>query len=91
MKHLFTFHNPNAAQLKVLHSYDVLAFRTSNGAIFEKLCEKVEADVLSLDLSKKLNFFVNKVQVKQAFARGIYFELEYSGAFESKAARKSFL
>jgi ribonuclease P/MRP protein subunit RPP1 len=78
----------------VVNSFDLFAVRTGEQeAIFEQCCTKSDADIISLNLGNRMNFFINKTVVKQAIARGISFEICYgSGCLEgSQANRKQFL
>jgi len=78
--------------LAVILSYDILALRTSSEVIFDQACTKSDVDLISLDFSQKLNFYIQKSQVKQAIKNGISFEICYGeGALEEPANRKVFL
>ena len=71
---------------KVVNSYDLLAVRPSHEqeTLFDQLTTKSDADLISLDLSKKMNYFISKSQVRQALKRGVQFEVCWgSGCFDS--------
>ncbi|CDW90528.1 rnase p subunit p30 family protein [Stylonychia lemnae] len=81
-------------QYGIINSYDLLAVRTSESEqLFEQICTKSDVDIISIDLTKRLSFFISKVLVKQALQRGIQFEICYgAGCFEgSQTNRKQFL
>ena len=57
---------------KILNSYDLLAIRPiGQSQLFEQLCTKSDADIISIDCSVRLNFFIKKEWFKAAQKRGI--------------------
>jgi len=63
-------------------------------ALFDQICTKTNCDIISIDLSRRLPFFVTKTPVKLALLRGAQFELDYgSGMLEgmAKDCRKCFI
>ena len=62
--------------------------------LFDQICTKTNCDIISIDLSRRLPFFVTKTPVKLALQRGAQFELDYgSGMLEgmAKDCRKCFI
>ena len=57
--------------------------------LFAQCCEKLDIDIISLDLSKRLPFFIKPKQVNVAMDRGIYFEIGYSASIQDQHARRS--
>jgi len=56
----------------VLNSYDLIAVRpVDSESLFEQAFTKSDADIVSLDLSVRLNFYIQKTWVKLALARGL--------------------
>lgn len=78
-----------------LNSYDLIAVRPhDNESLFEQAFTKADADIISLDLSHRMNFYIQKTWVKLAVARGVQIEIVYgSGCMEQQnpASRKVFL
>eukprot|EP00349_Pseudokeronopsis_sp_Brazil_P006968 CAMPEP_0202965864 /NCGR_PEP_ID=MMETSP1396-20130829/10008_1 /ASSEMBLY_ACC=CAM_ASM_000872 /TAXON_ID= /ORGANISM="Pseudokeronopsis sp., Strain Brazil" /LENGTH=99 /DNA_ID=CAMNT_0049689037 /DNA_START=223 /DNA_END=522 /DNA_ORIENTATION=+ len=65
---------------EIINSYDIFAVRTGvSEQLFEQICTKADLDLVSLDLSQRLPFYLTKQLIKQALARGLYFELAYGG------------
>ncbi|KAK7261427.1 hypothetical protein RIF29_27737 [Crotalaria pallida] len=62
----------------ILKTYDLVAVKPMNQFTFELACEKMEVDIISLDLSVKLPFRMKQPMVKAAIKRGVYFEITYS-------------
>ena len=80
---------------EILNSYDLIAVRpVDNQSLYEQAFTQADADIISLDLSQRLNFYIQKTWVKLALARGVQIELVYgSGCLElqNQALRKVFL
>lgn len=92
---------------KIINSYDLLACRLAQvqnpqksnkgvnlmESLFEQVCTKTDCDIIQVDCSQRLSFFIQKTPVKLALQRGAVFELSYGqGMLENEAAfRKYFL
>lgn len=80
---------------KLLNSYDIVAIRPlQTESLYEQAFTKSDADIISLDLSQRMNFYIQKTWVKLAVARGLQIEIVYGpGCLEqaSSAQRKVFL
>jgi ribonuclease P/MRP protein subunit RPP1 len=83
---------------KILNTYDLIAIRPVASEdkkvenIWEAAFTKSDADIISVDLSKKMNFWINKTWVKTALEKCIHIELTYGAdCLEgSQANRKIF-
>lgn len=85
--HSYTHHSQEA--LAALRSkYQLIAIRTCNPRVFEEACSTYDIDIISLDSSKRLSFRLDPLLVKQAIARGVYFELCYSHGIQGKEGGK---
>jgi hypothetical protein len=71
-------------------SYDLLAVTPTSEKLFQYACEKLDIDIIALDLSHRLPFYIKAPQVGMALARGIAFEIAYSGALADQTARRYF-
>ena len=85
---------------KILNTYDVIAMRPAQTQdIYEQAFTKGDSDIISLDLSQRMNFYIQKTWVKLAITRSIMIEIVYGpGCFEPPAdgsdnvnQRKTFL
>ena len=48
-------------------------------SLFEQAFTKSDADIISLDLSIRLRFYIQKTWIKLATARGVTIEVTYGG------------
>lgn len=69
-------------------AYDILAVRPTTEKLFQQCCGSLEADIISLDLTSKLPFYLKLPQVNQAIERGVHFEIVYSPAIRNTTQRK---
>lgn len=68
--------NPNP----ILKSYDIVAVQPTNEKIFHECCTTLDLDIITFDLSQKLDYKLKKTPLQAAITRGIYFELNISAA-----------
>ncbi|KAG0028098.1 hypothetical protein BGZ81_005007 [Podila clonocystis] len=80
----------NANNPSVL-SYDILAVQPTNEKLFQAACGTFEVDIISLDMSARLPFYLKHSTVGLAVERGIYFELCYSAAIRDATARRNLI
>ena len=71
-----------------VQSYDLLAVRPSTDKLFQQSVTSLEVDLISLDLSSRLPFFLRHPQVHKAVERGIFFEIVYSPAIRDNSQRR---
>jgi len=76
---------------KVLERYDVLAAQPMTDRAFKQCCQSLEIDIISLDLSARLPFKIKLPNIKQAFSRGIFFELSIGQSLRDISSRRYFL
>ncbi|XP_010060613.2 protein GAMETOPHYTE DEFECTIVE 1 isoform X2 [Eucalyptus grandis] len=72
----------------VLKTYDLVAVRPLNQAVFDHACEKSEVDIIAIDFSEKLPFRLKLPMVKTAIERGVYFEISYSSLISDPQMRR---
>ena len=72
---------------KILNTYDVIAMRpTQTQDLYEQAFTKGDADIISLDLSQRMNFYIQKTWVKLAITRSVFIEIVYGpGCFDPPA------
>jgi ribonuclease P/MRP protein subunit RPP1 len=74
-----------------MKSFDIIAVAPATEKLWAMACEKMDVDIIALDLSQRLPFFVKPKQVELAIGRGVYFEIGYSGAIVDATARRNLI
>jgi len=76
-----------------LARYDVRSVEPTSNAIFQQLCRSTgwEFDIISLDMTEKMSFFVNRTDVEQAISNGIFFEIKYSPMIRDRNVRRNII
>ena len=69
-------------------SYDILAVRPTTDKLFQQCCGNLDVDVISIDMTSRLPFYMKLPQVRQAIERGIHFEIVYSPAIRDNTQRR---
>lgn len=70
-------------------TYDLLAVRPGSEKAFQHACSTLNVDIISLDLSQRLPFYMKYPQVSLAMDRGLHFEICYSPAIRDVTARRN--
>ncbi|KAL5475147.1 hypothetical protein EMCRGX_G027210 [Ephydatia muelleri] len=70
-------------------TYDLLAVRPGSEKVFQHACSTLNIDIISLDLSQRIPFYMKYPQVSQAMERGLHFEICYSPAIRDVTARRN--
>ena len=73
---------------ETVQSYDIVSVQPTNEKLFQQICQTVECDVISLDMTARLPFFLKHPQVNLAIERGISFEILYAPAIRDESLRK---
>ena len=67
--------------IKILNTYDIIAMRPpppdNQKVIYEQIFTKGDADIISLDLSQRMNFYFEKTWIKMAIQRSVFLEIVY--------------
>ena len=71
--------------------FDLVAVTPSTEKLFAQCCEKLDVDVIALDMAHRLPFFVKPKQANLAIERGVYFEIGYSASIADISARKTLI
>ena len=58
--------------------YDLLAVRPLSERVFELACKSMRIDIISLDLAHRVPFYLKMPLIKEAIARGVFFEITYA-------------
>ncbi|KAJ3219832.1 hypothetical protein HDU67_009020 [Dinochytrium kinnereticum] len=80
--------NLNGSNAK-LKPYDILAARPLTEKAFQQCCQQHEIDIISLDMTARIPFFLKATTVNMAIQRGIVFEICYSPAIRDPIARRN--
>ncbi|RUS13723.1 RNase P subunit p30-domain-containing protein [Endogone sp. FLAS-F59071] len=68
-----------------VNSYDLFAVQPTSEKLFQAACSTYEVDIISLDFSTRLPFYLKHAQVGQAIERGVYFEICYSAGIRGES------
>lgn len=71
----------------ILAQYDIVAVRPATEKLLQQ-CMQFDFDILSLDLSARMPFFVKRPQSHVAAEKGVAFEIAYAGALCDGAPRR---
>ncbi|MCO5562687.1 hypothetical protein L7F22_016315 [Adiantum nelumboides] len=72
----------------VLRSYDLVAIRPTIQKVFDQACTHLEVDLITLDFLHRLPIRLKPSSIQAALARGVFFEVSFSGAFQDVRARR---
>ncbi|ORY01412.1 ribonuclease P protein subunit p30 [Basidiobolus meristosporus CBS 931.73] len=72
----------------VVSSYDIVAVQPTTEKLFQAACGTFEVDIISLELSTRLPFYLKHSTVGLAIERGIHFEISYSACIKDSTARR---
>jgi ribonuclease P/MRP protein subunit RPP1 len=61
-----------------IKSLNLLSVDCENEKIFQFACNEMEVDLIALDLSTRLDFYLKQDYIKNAVKRGIFFEICYT-------------
>ncbi|XP_050395429.1 ribonuclease P protein subunit p30 [Patella vulgata] len=82
--------NLNSTKLNTteIQCYDIVAVRPTTDALFQNACRVLDIDVISLNLTEKLPFYLKRSSINVAIERGLYFEIMYSPAIRDQTMRR---
>ena len=69
-------------------SYDLLAVQPQTEKLFQQCCGSLEVDIIALDMTQRIPFYLKPPRVRQAIERGIHFEILYSPMILDSTARR---
>lgn len=74
-------------RLSLLSSnYDILALRPANEKSLQQACQSLDCDIISVDLTSRLDYYIKMKMVAPAIERGIKFEICYSAGISTQNA-----
>ncbi|KAH0623601.1 hypothetical protein JD844_006526, partial [Phrynosoma platyrhinos] len=68
--------------------YDIFAVFPKNGKLFHVACTTLDVDLVCINVTEKLPFYIKRPSVNVAIDRGIYFELLYVPAIKDSTMRR---
>ena len=76
---------------EAVQTFDILAVQPSTEKLYQQACKSLEIDIISLDMSRRLPFYLKFPTVHAAIERGVHFEIIYSTAFRGTNERTQLL
>lgn len=76
---------------EVVQAFDILAVQPSTEKLYQQACKSLEIDIISLEMSRRLPFYLKFPTVHAAVERGVHFEIIYSTAFKGTNERTQLL
>lgn len=76
---------------EAVQSFDILAVQPTTEKLYRQACKSLEMDIISLDMSSRLPFYIKFPAVHEAVERGVTFEMNYSTAFGGTTERTQLL
>ena len=73
---------------ETVQSYDIVSVQPMNEKLFQQICQTVECDVISFDMTSRMPFYIKHTQVNLAVERGVSFEIQYAPAIRDESLRK---
>ncbi|XP_033119499.1 ribonuclease P protein subunit p30-like isoform X2 [Anneissia japonica] len=89
LKDINTF--PRMSNNTMIQSYDLLAVQPTTEKLFLLACTQLEVDIISIDFSQRLTFFMKYHPVRAALDRGIHFEINYAPAIRDTYTRRNII
>ncbi|KAJ3025023.1 UNVERIFIED_CONTAM: hypothetical protein HDU68_007549 [Siphonaria sp. JEL0065] len=74
-----------------LNNYDLLAVRPETEKAFAHAANNCDVDIIQLDLSSRLPFYIKKTTVNTAVQKGIFFEVSYAPCIRDQNARRNII
>uniref|UniRef100_A0A8C5RF93 Ribonuclease P protein subunit p30 n=1 Tax=Laticauda laticaudata TaxID=8630 RepID=A0A8C5RF93_LATLA len=68
--------------------YDIFAVFPKNVKLFHVACTTLDVDLVCVEVTEKLPFFIKRPSVNAAIERGVYFELLYVPAIKDSTMRR---
>lgn len=75
----------------IVQSYDILAVQPATEKLFQQACKTLEIDIISLNMTERLPFYLKFPTVNAAIERGVHFEITYSPALRDPTQRKTLI
>ncbi|EMR11395.1 hypothetical protein PNEG_00419 [Pneumocystis murina B123] len=72
-------------------TFDILAVRPMNEKMFQHACTSMDVDIISLDMSQRLPFYIKHSTVSIAITRGIRLEICYGSSISDINCRKNLI
>ncbi|KAJ3322493.1 hypothetical protein HDV06_003037 [Boothiomyces sp. JEL0866] len=66
----------------LFQSYNLISVVPYNEKQFNQACQEMEVDIITIDCTQRLPFYLKLPSINMAISRGIYFELTYAPAIK---------
>lgn len=82
----------SSASSSFLNDYDLIAVQPMTEKLLQTACSNLDVDIISLDMSSRLPFYLKYTTIRQAIDRGILFEISYAPAIrDTTNARRNLI
>ena len=69
---------------ETVQSYGILSVQPTTENLFQQICQTVECDVITFDMTSRMPFYIKHPQVSLAIEMGISFEIQYTPAIQDQ-------
>eukprot|EP00050_Salpingoeca_kvevrii_P014103 m.32657 g.32657 ORF g.32657 m.32657 type:complete len:282 (-) comp5559_c0_seq1:122-967(-) len=83
--------HPLSPSTETFRNFDIVAVRPVTEKLFVKACADLDIDVISLDMSIRLPFYIKAGPIRQALDRGVFFEMTYGASIADSIARRNLI
>ena len=70
-------------------SYDIISVTPTNEKLFALACQQLDIDIISIDMSQRLDYHFKMPNINMAIARGIHFEVTYGGSLRDASCKRN--
>ncbi|XP_052773174.1 ribonuclease P protein subunit p30-like [Mya arenaria] len=74
-----------------IQNYDLIAVKPTSDKTFHQACYKLNVDLITIDVTEKLNYKIKRTTINAAAQRGIKFEIQYAPAIRDSTLRRYFI
>eukprot|EP00049_Salpingoeca_infusionum_P009237 m.153088 g.153088 ORF g.153088 m.153088 type:complete len:348 (+) comp14280_c0_seq5:22-1065(+) len=78
----------SGGSLNSFKKFDIVAVQPSTEKLLSQCVDKLDVDIVSLELTRRLPFYIKTAHFRQAKDRGVVFEVQYAPAIEDDSARR---
>ncbi|ORY80411.1 RNase P subunit p30-domain-containing protein [Protomyces lactucae-debilis] len=76
---------------KTAKGYDLLAVRPTSEKTLQYACTQMEVDIISIDLSQRLPYYLKHATLGSAISRGLFIEIAYAPSLTDMSSRRQLL
>ncbi|KAJ3311130.1 Ribonuclease P protein subunit p30 [Boothiomyces sp. JEL0838] len=75
----------------LFQSYNLISVVPYNEKQFNQACQEMEVDIITIDCTQRLPFYLKLPSINMAISRGIYFELTYAPAIKDVTVKRNII